>query len=150
MGWKASWMLFKTSLFTSSASNIFLFESLRVIRARLVAISPHPAAELPRCGVPRKTISLVRVRQVTDLLIACGYISFRPCAQRYQRTFLTIIPPRLCATNMIGSYVAVVSLLFRSRERAELPHYRYLARSGLLDLGCAGTRHSCCSPERTR
>ena len=44
----SSWILSKTSLFTSSVLMIFLFESCSARRARFDAISPHPADALPR------------------------------------------------------------------------------------------------------
>lgn len=66
----SSWMLSSTSLFTSSVSRIFLFESCSARRARLDATWPQPANSLPRCGVPRKMISLVRSRIFFDRRIA--------------------------------------------------------------------------------
>lgn len=68
----SSWMLSSTSLFTSSVSRIFLFQSCSARRARLDAIWPQPAYALPRCGVPRKMMSLVRLRTVSDRRIACS------------------------------------------------------------------------------
>lgn len=46
---------------------IFLCESCSASRARFDAISPQIALVLPRCGVPRKTTSLVRSRHASDL-----------------------------------------------------------------------------------
>ena len=62
----SSWMLSSTSLFTSSVSRIFLFESCRARRARLEAIWPQPAYALPRCGVPRNMMSFVRLHIASD------------------------------------------------------------------------------------
>jgi hypothetical protein len=44
----SSWMLSRTSLFTSSVLMIFLLASCSARRARFDAISPHPTYALPR------------------------------------------------------------------------------------------------------
>jgi hypothetical protein len=68
----SSWILSRTSLFTSNVSTMFLFESCNASRARFDVISPHPASALPRCGVPRKTMAFVRDRHTSDRRIACS------------------------------------------------------------------------------
>jgi hypothetical protein len=55
------------TVFTPSVSTIFLFESCSASCARFDAIVPHSAYVLPRCGVPRKTMALVRDRHMSDL-----------------------------------------------------------------------------------
>jgi hypothetical protein len=66
----SSWILSKTSPLTSSVCTSRLFESCRARLARFDAIPPQPAYVLPRCGVPRKTINLVRLQIVSDLCSA--------------------------------------------------------------------------------
>lgn len=66
-----SWIFWKTSPLTSNPLSAFLFGSFKARRAKLDAISAHPAYVLPRCGVPRKMISFVRFWHDSDLQIAC-------------------------------------------------------------------------------
>ncbi len=42
--------------------------------SKIRATSPHPAAALPRCGVPRKMIIFVRGRQTSDRRMACNQL----------------------------------------------------------------------------
>lgn len=60
-------MLARTSLLIPSPRSSVLFVSYNATLAMLATTVPHPAASLPRCGVPRKTTSLVRFAVDSDL-----------------------------------------------------------------------------------
>ena len=70
-----SLILSSTSLFTSKVLIICFCVSCSASRARFDAISPQLASALPRCGVPRKTTSLVRLRHASDLYKAYSWLS---------------------------------------------------------------------------
>ena len=148
MSINCSWMLSSTSLSTSRVSRIFLFESCSTSRARFDAISPQLARGLPRCGVPRKRINLVRWRQASDRRIACkpvsnlsrqireqhsSYIFDKNAAQavgyKYNRV---LIPHQHCHS---GSSHWVTS-----------PHCQCRAQAGLQGHDRAPTHSSCRSP----
>ena len=98
-------MLSSTSLFGSSVSRIFLFESCSARRARFEAIWPQSAYVLPRCGVPRKMISFVRLRIASDRRMACSKKSVESSTllcRLPSLTSLRMMPPRLCTTNASG------------------------------------------------
>ena len=63
-------ILSSSSLSTSNVSTIFLCGFCKASRARFDAISPQFAVGLPRCGVPRKTMTLVRWRIDSNRRIA--------------------------------------------------------------------------------
>ena len=102
-----SWIPSSISLSTFKALTNFSFESCSASRRRFDAIFVHSVRLLPRCGVPRKIISLVRKRQASDLRNAYKPKSIshkvRALELSHFHTSLTTIPPRLCATNMTGS-----------------------------------------------
>jgi hypothetical protein len=82
----SSWILSNTSLFTSSVLMIFLFESCSASCARFDAITPHSAYVLPRCGVPRKIIALVRDRYMSDLRSA-----WSPLPRQYKESSAAMV-----------------------------------------------------------
>lgn len=75
MALNSSWMLFNTSALTLSVCTRRLFESCRPNFTRFDAIFLQPAYLLSQCGVPRKTISLIRLRTVFDLWSVCIDVS---------------------------------------------------------------------------
>ena len=146
-----SWMLSNTSLSTSKVSTIFLCESCSATRARFDAISPQLVHSLPRCGVPRKTINLVRRRHASDLRMAyerkstLSIIGFKttPLAYVFNNNTAKAVGQDydrvlICYSISPGS--------FNPSKQVGSPHSQHRAQVGLQGYDHVPTRCSCYLP----
>lgn len=146
-----SWMLSNTSLSTSKVSTIFLYESCSATRARFDAISPQLVHSLPRCGVPRKTINLVRRRHASDLRMAYKRKSTSSIVG-FKTTPLAYVFNNDTAEAVGQDYDRVLICcsispgFFNPSKQVGSPHSRHRAQVGLQGHDHVPTRYSCYLP----